>query len=192
MPPTRTVKRDEIIRLAYEVIDAHGFYETGVDRLFTDSGISKRTVYKYFRSKEELIAAAIGYYRQKTLDAIAAELSRRGGTAQDKLLALFDMKRQELSAADYSGCFAINARLFYDGDQPEIHEACADFLRSVQDLIQQLCREAGCAKPAATAKQIMVLFTGLIVHGQSQRDPDAARLAKELVRTLITAVHPPK
>ena len=56
-----SAKKQDIIRLAYDVFYKHGFHATGVDKLLNDSGISKRTMYKYFRSKEELIAATIAH-----------------------------------------------------------------------------------------------------------------------------------
>jgi AcrR family transcriptional regulator len=179
------LKRDEIVRLAYEVFDAHGFRETGIDRLLADSGISKRTVYKYFRSKEELIAAAVAYYQHKTFTNTKEELERRAPDAKGRLLALFDLKSEELECEDYSGCFAINAQLVYEGRNEEIKEACATFLRDMQEFVTGLCREAGCASPDATATQIMVLFEGTILHGQSQRKPEVARLSREIVRSLL-------
>lgn len=186
--PTANAKREEIVRLAYDVFSAHGFHETGVDRLMSDSGISKRTLYKYFRSKEELIAAAMDYYRQKTMAGIMRELERRGAGPKEKLLALFDMKKRELSERDYCGCFALNARLVYDGDYPVIHSACSSFLENVQAYIADLCRDYGCARPAETSMQIMLLFTGTIIHGQARHDPAAALMAKEAVRTLLDNV----
>jgi AcrR family transcriptional regulator len=179
------LKRDEIVRLAYEVFDAHGFRETGIDRLLADSGISKRTVYKYFRSKEELIAAAVAHYQHLTFAKTQAELERRAPDAKGRLLALFDLKSEELESEEYSGCFAINAQLVYEGRNKEIREACATFLRDMQSFVLGLCRAAGCARPEATATQIMVLYEGTILHGQSQRRPEVARLAREIVRGLL-------
>ena len=178
-------KREELIHLAYEVFSEHGFHSTGVDKLLANSGVSKRTLYKYFRTKEALIAAAIGYYRQKILAQAEAELSRRAGDPKGKLLALFDIKEEELSDPDYCGCFAINARLVYEGDHPEIKNASADFLSGIQAYIEQLCTDAGCSQPAVTAVKIMVLFVGTIVSGQSQKDPAIARAAREMAASLL-------
>lgn len=181
-------KRDEIIHLAYDMFGEHGFLETGVDKLLADSGVSKRTLYRYFRSKEALIAAAITYYKDKTLAQLAQELKRRAKDARGQLLALFDLKQEELSHGDYGGCFAINARLVYAGEHPEIKQAYAEFLSGVRGFIERLCTDAGCRQPKSSATKIMVLFVGTIVAGQSEPDPAIARAAKDMVQLLLAEI----
>lgn len=181
-PPS---KREDIIRIAYDAFDAHGFVETGIDKVFADSGISKRTVYKYFASKEELIAAAITHYQMLAFEKISKELGARAMSAKEKLLLLFELKKEELSEKDYGGCFAINAGLAYQGKSALIHEASCTFLREVEKMIAGLCRDAGCPQPGVTAMQIMILFQGTILHGQSHRDPAAAAAAKKAVQALL-------
>lgn len=180
-------KKDEIVQTAFGVFYKYGFHATGMDKLLANSGISKRTLYKYFRSKEELIQAAIGYYRQITFDAIASELERRGGDAKAKILAIFDLRREALEAGDFSGCFAINAGLEYVGKHPEIENTCADFTRSLENFLADLCRETGYPNPKLMARQITVLLQGTIVYGQSQHDPNVADAAKSLVETLLNS-----
>lgn len=178
-------KRDELIHLAYEVFSEYGFHSTGVDKLLDNSGVSKRTLYKYFRTKEDLISAAINYYQQKTMTQVEIELSRYANDPKGKLLALFDMKEEELSNPEYCGCFAINARLVYEGDHPEIKKASADFISTMHNYVEQLCKDAGCEQPSAIATKIMVQYVGTIVLGQSQKDPAIARASKDIVASLL-------
>ena len=183
--PATASKREDIIRIAYSVFDEHGFVETGIDKVFADSGISKRTVYKYFASKEELIAAAILYYQTQAFEEIRNSLEARAKTPKEKLLALFELKREELQDKEYSGCFAINAGLSYRGKNKLIENASCTFLRETEKMIAGLCREAGCPQPEVTAMQIMILFQGTILHGQSHRDPAAAAAAKKAAQELL-------
>jgi AcrR family transcriptional regulator len=178
-------KRDEIVRQAFVVFYKHGFHASGVDSLLADSGISKRTLYKYFRSKEELIQAAVGHYGEIAFAGITSELARRGGDARKKILTIFDLRREALEAGDFSGCFAINAGLEYAGKHPELESVCADFLKALEAFVVGLCKEARCRKPKILARQIMVLLQGTIVYGQSQRDPAIATAAKNVVKMLL-------
>jgi AcrR family transcriptional regulator len=50
-------KRLEIVKWVFDRFYEGGFYVTGIDTAMAGSGISKRTLYKYFPSKEQLIAA---------------------------------------------------------------------------------------------------------------------------------------
>jgi AcrR family transcriptional regulator len=36
-----------------------GYHATGIDRILADAGVAKMTLYKHFRSKEELILAVL-------------------------------------------------------------------------------------------------------------------------------------
>lgn len=178
-------KRDDIVRQAYDVFYRHGFRATAVDRMLADSGISKRTVYKYFRSKEDLIAAAIEYYQDITLKHIAGELSARAVDAREKLLAIFDLKYEAFEQGNYSGCFAINAKMEYAGKIPEIEKASSSFFTELEKLILSLCQEAKCRNPAAAATQITLLLEGTIVYAQAQQNPSIALVSREMARSVL-------
>ena len=60
--------RARIVDAAYESFWRQGFLRTSVDGIAARAGLTKRTVYGYFRSKDDLLAAVL----QRT---------RRGGGA---------------------------------------------------------------------------------------------------------------
>src|SRR5687768_16333691 len=49
-------KREAIIQAAIAEFHAHGFEITSMDKIAATAGVSKRTVYNHFPSKEELFA----------------------------------------------------------------------------------------------------------------------------------------
>jgi AcrR family transcriptional regulator len=50
--------REHIINTAIELFLKYGYHATGVDRIISEAGVSKKTLYTHFRSKEELLIAA--------------------------------------------------------------------------------------------------------------------------------------
>ena len=52
-------KRDQLIEAALELFQREGFHATGVDRILAEAGVAKMTLYHHFRSKDELILAAL-------------------------------------------------------------------------------------------------------------------------------------
>lgn len=58
-PPAADVKESAIIDAARETFLARGYEGASMDVIALTAGVSKRTVYNRFRSKEELFAAAI-------------------------------------------------------------------------------------------------------------------------------------
>jgi len=57
--PNRDDKEAAIVAAARKTFLASGFDAASMDRIALEAGVSKRTVYNRFRSKEELFAAAI-------------------------------------------------------------------------------------------------------------------------------------
>lgn len=60
-PPLRLTdrKRHAIVEAAAAEFRAHGFEATSMDRIAANAGVSKRTVYNHFPSKEELFAETL-------------------------------------------------------------------------------------------------------------------------------------
>ena len=55
-------RRDHLIKTAITLFCGHGYHATGIDRFLETAGVSKKTMYQHFRSKEALIYAALRQY----------------------------------------------------------------------------------------------------------------------------------
>ena len=51
--------RERLLRATSELIYADGIEATGVDAIATHAGVTKRTLYQHFRSKDQLVGAAL-------------------------------------------------------------------------------------------------------------------------------------
>lgn len=178
-------KRESIVEHAYAIFYKHGFHATGVDTVLANSGISKRTLYKYFRSKEALIAAVVTHYHTLIFKTIPASLAKRSSNPKEQILSLFDLKSETLAAGDFSGCFAINAKLEFIGKDEAIETACRHFFTLLEAYVMSLCEQAHCKNPAAIARQIMILFEGSLVLGQIHHDPSIPTTAREMAKNLL-------
>lgn len=181
----KATKPDVIVQEAYQVFCKSGFQSTCVDEVLKKSGISKRTLYKYFRSKEELIAATVTYYQDKMLSDIKAEVERRYSDPKNQILAIFDLKKEAFESGNFSGCFALSAKLEYDGKDPNIEKACQGFVEKLKDYIAILCKKAGFKKAAQLATEIMIVLEGTIIYSQTQKDPMIAVLARKMAAQLL-------
>lgn len=59
--------RERILAACRDLARSRGFKSLTVDELAEQAGISKRTLYRYFRSKEEIIEAAFDEFMQEML-----------------------------------------------------------------------------------------------------------------------------
>jgi AcrR family transcriptional regulator len=67
-------KRDAIIRAARIVFGRDGFARAGVDAIATEAGVSTRTLYKHFASKDRLFAVVLEASATQVSDGFLARL----------------------------------------------------------------------------------------------------------------------
>jgi AcrR family transcriptional regulator len=61
-PDVSEERKDQIIEAAIKIFARKGFYETRMDDIVAESGLSKGTIYWYFKSKGEVIAAILEHF----------------------------------------------------------------------------------------------------------------------------------
>src|SRR5258708_10727481 len=98
-----------IAGLAAELFHEHGIGATGVDALSKEAGISKRTLYERFGSKDGLIAAAYDMLDIPVFERIIGTAERRSSTPRGQLEQLFAELSAKARSPDYHGCPFLNA-----------------------------------------------------------------------------------
>src|SRR3954454_23962679 len=69
---TRRAVRDELTQLAKELFVEKGYDETTIDHLAAAAGMSKRTFFRYFASKEELVVGKYEVLGEQLAEDLAA------------------------------------------------------------------------------------------------------------------------
>src|SRR5262245_48880546 len=69
----RRLVRDELCHLALRLIAAQGYKETTVEQIVDAAGVSRRTFFRYFKSKEDVIIEVLGDVEE----FVVAELTGR-------------------------------------------------------------------------------------------------------------------
>jgi AcrR family transcriptional regulator len=178
-------RRDELVDRALELFYRHGFHATGIDRVLAEAGVAKMTLYKHFRSKDELILAALRRRDERFRTWFMREVERRGRSARERLLVVFDILQAWFQSREFRGCMFVHAAAeFHDLDDP-IHAAASEHKRLIRDFLGQLAREAGAADPGRLAGALNLLFEGAIavahVAGDDRAASDARRTAEVLI-----------
>jgi AcrR family transcriptional regulator len=176
--------RERILDTAYELFAQRGIRDVGVDELIERAGVAKATLYRYFSSKEDLVDAFLQQREELwTLGWVEAETQRRGGTAEQQLLAIFDLFDEWFQREDFEGCSFVNVMLEL-GPRHPVGKASVQHIETVRRFLRELAEEAGLAEPDAFALSWHILMKGSIVLA-SAGDLDAAQRAKEMGATLI-------
>ena len=180
-------KHLEIIRQALPLFLKEGFRAIALDKVIEGTGISKRTLYKHFRNREELAEACLILYREEVLSGVC-QLEQSIQDPRERILKLFDFKCQEYQDQNYSGCLAMNAKLEYEGKSAEVELASQRFYSELLCFIEENCRLAGHPSGSPVGRQILVLFQGAIVSTKMFRDPRFTLQARELASSLLSTI----
>jgi AcrR family transcriptional regulator len=177
--------RDRILETAYTLFSRHGVRAVGVDRIVAESGVAKMSLYRHFASKDELVLSFLQEREHRwTNDWLRAEAERRGATAGERMLAIFDVFGEWFVLDDFEGCSFINVLLEFDDREHRVHQASALHLRNIRAFLGELAAEAGASDPEALAHQWHILMKGSIVAA-GEGDGLAARRAQDIGRLLL-------
>lgn len=68
--PRKVQSREAILRVALRLFGNEGFHRTTMDRIARELGVTKGTLYLYFRNKEELYLATLRHYVEQHIRLI--------------------------------------------------------------------------------------------------------------------------
>lgn len=180
----RPSKRDELVQKALEIFYRNGFHATGMDMLAAQTGISKTTMFKHFRSKEELILAALKLRDEKFRDWLFRRMGE-AGPPRAQLLALFDALAEWFAAPGYRSCMFIKASSEYPDPAHPIHAQSAEHKRLLFVEMEKLAVAAGAREPAALARTLLLLKEGAIVTAHLAYEADPAGDAKRAAAAVL-------
>jgi AcrR family transcriptional regulator len=178
--------RERILDTAYDLFSRHGVRAVGVDRIIASSGVAKMSLYRHFRSKDELVLAFLQERERRwTMEWLHAEVSGRGEGGAARMLAIFDVFDEWFHQPDFEGCSFINVLLEF-GEPPDhpIRVASTEHLATIRGLVSAFAEDAGVGDAEAVARQWHILMKGSIVAA-GEGDRLAARRAQELGRLLL-------
>ena len=109
--------RLRIIDAAYTLFYQVGFLRTGVDAIADAAGITKRTLYQHFSSKDELIEVVLEHQHQMALERIRRWADRVTGEPDQMVMTLFDKLTQWAEHTGWQGSGFTRAAVEF-ADQP--------------------------------------------------------------------------
>ena len=178
-------KRQKLIETAIGLFSRQGFHGTGIDLIAEQANVSKKTMYHHFRSKEELIVAALRHHDGLFRNQFMRSVERAAATPYDRLLAIFDVAHDWFSQHDFFGCIFINAIGEYSGRNPAIQKACKEYKRQMRAYVEELARALDVDEPEELASEITLLLEGSIVSSQVSCSPGSANTARRAAKTLL-------
>jgi AcrR family transcriptional regulator len=176
--------RERILETAYELFARRGVRDVGVDEVIARAGVAKASLYRHFRSKDDLVIAFLELREERwTLDWVAAEARRRGETPEEQLLAIFELFDEWFRTEDFEACSFINV-LLEMGPSHRTGQACVQHLENIRSIVSRLAEEAGLQDTESFARSWHILMKGSIISA-AEGDLEAAQRARAMARLLI-------
>jgi|HubBroStandDraft_2_1064218.scaffolds.fasta_scaffold106123_2 AcrR family transcriptional regulator len=177
--------RERLSRAAYELFSRDGVRAVGVDAVIARAGTAKMTLYRNFPSKDDLIIEFLRRREQLwTHDWLKAESTRRGQSAREQLLAIFDVFAEWFGRPDFEGCSFLTTMIEVNDREHPVHQAAVGHLANIRDYIEKLAAEAGIGDVDSFARQWHILMKGAIMAAH-EGDTAAAARARELGELLL-------
>lgn len=183
----RVNKRDEIVQKALKIFYRDGFHATGMDRLVKETGISKTSMYKHFRTKDDLILATLRLRDELFRNKIIRRIEEITSDPKEQLTALFTALDEWFFEPDFRGCMFIKASGEYPVRGTPIHNSTAEHKQLLHIHFEEVARKAGAPDPAALARKILLLKEGAIVMAHIKGPEGVAKDALEAAELLVAA-----
>ena len=181
----RANKRDELVQKALTVFYRNGFNATGMDMLVKETGISKTSMYKHFKTKEDLILAALRLRDELFRNMVLRRMEELSDTPKGQVLALFDVLGEWFRSEDFHGCMFIKASSEFQDPNHPIRRQSAEHKLLIAEHIQKLLVEAAFKDAESLTRQLMVLKEGAIIVAHVSQSATAAEDAKTVALTLL-------
>ncbi|MBC3190016.1 TetR/AcrR family transcriptional regulator [Pseudonocardia sp. C8] len=177
-----TPRARRVLEVASELFYDRGIHSVGVDTIAAESGVTKRTLYNNFGSKDALVAA----YLKNRHEVWWRELEERVATAgSPRALTLFDVYAEDARTIT-RGCAFLNAAAELSTEHP----AYAIIRAHKQAVEHRLCTLIAEDRPAVDdpgqlARHLFLLLEGAFAH-HGIHGKGLLTEAREIARGLLT------
>jgi AcrR family transcriptional regulator len=178
--------RNTIIQAADSLFYSEGVKSVGVDEIAARAGITKRTLYYHFESKDALIAAYLEAKDGPTLDRYKALFEKYDGPVADRFRAVFGDLAKTAKDPRWKGCGFARAAAELAGmpGHPAL-AAASKHKHSFESYLSLLMQAEGIEGADRLARQLMVILDGAVTEILIHKDSDYALAAGEAAATII-------
>jgi AcrR family transcriptional regulator len=162
-PVTKPTPRQRLLDAAAELFYARGIGAVGVDLISKAAGVSKRTLYAEFGSKDQLIAQSLD---ARGTGIVGMYLPPAGSDAspREQILAVFGRLDAWAASEFFRGCAFVNAATELADPGHPARDVARHYKQRIRDFFADQAARGGAADPHALAGQLAVVFDGTIVQ----------------------------
>jgi AcrR family transcriptional regulator len=158
--------RDRILNTARELFYREGARSVGVDTVVAQSGVAKTSLYRWFPSKDALIAAVIEEEAKDRWSGWDYTAQRSPPDPREQLRAQLAGIAKFVSSAKYRGCPFMNVTVEFADDQHPARRVAREVMEELRRRVRALVDQIGVREPAILTDQIVMLVDGAFSSAQ--------------------------
>jgi len=179
--------RERILATASGLFYARGVRAVGVDLVVAEAGVAKTSLYRHFRTKDDLVAAFLAREDADFWDHWDRVAQGHKNDPAAELDAHLDWIGERVGRPNYRGCPQINvAAEFPDLDHPA-RKVAVVHKRELRRRLKDIALRLRIKRADELAGQLAVLINGAFVSAQMISAAEAVPLLRAASRALIGA-----
>jgi AcrR family transcriptional regulator len=181
--------REKLLATATRLFYKYGINSVGVDEIVRQSGVTKMTLYKHFRSKDALATAFLEQiFKEWSAWFICRvnELSqKKARTPEERVLVIFDALKEWFESPNFRGCPFINTVAELADRNHPARKVAVDFKEKLLEIIRNSLEPLGRDKKEL-AVPLLLLVDGAIVRATMTDSSEPAKAARKAAASLLT------
>ena len=179
--------RQRILDTAAGLFYREGVRAIGIDLVVERAAVAKTSLYRYFRTKDDLVAAFLQREDTEFWQQWEETVQRYAPDPHRELDGLLKWIGERVSRPGYRGCPQLNvAAEFADPEHPARVVAAAHKLEQRRRLVG-ICRRLGVAKADLLASQLALLIDGAFTSGSLLLGDSAGKALRGAAAALVAA-----
>lgn len=175
-----------VVDSATQLFSMHGFQSIGIERIISESGVARMTLYRHFAGKDELIREVLGQ-RYELIFASVEPHIRAQEDPIAKVKAIFDWYEAWFQAPEFAGCLFERALAEFGRQHPKISEVAIRYRRDMTRLMARTLKEIlPPAKATWLSGIFMLLLDGATVEARASNNARCATEAWHAAEALLT------
>jgi AcrR family transcriptional regulator len=179
--------RERILETASELFYRRGVRAVGVDLVVEEAAVAKTSLYRHFRTKDELIAAFLAREDEDfwaTWDRVA---ERERDDAARELDAHLDWIGERIGRPNYRGCPQLNVAAEFPARDHPARKVAAAHKRELRRRLEGIAARLGIQDPDELGAQLSLLINGAFVSSQVLSPGEATQVLRGGARALVAA-----
>src|SRR5437762_9171061 len=171
--------RRQLLGAADRAFYGDGIRNASVDDIAEQAGVTKRTLYYHYGSKEDLVVAYLEARGERTLRQLLGGADNTGGNFAQRMDKLFALLARAPEHAGWNGCpFARAAAEFVDAPEHGALRVARNQKLAFEQSLRNRAEAAGYRNPRTVARTLAVLIDGAVTQMMIHRDGSYAQAAK--------------